>query len=396
MKLFWLAFVFSIGCAGGKSESLSNKVDCGNECGDTSSEGGVVSEPSGIQKVLLDRPHQLNEFSLRLSWPAISGVAEYRVLRTLLRGGRISKHSLISTVSINRIEDNDLIGGSILIYRIEGLNRDESTINIGETRVQVPLDVRWSGNIHADNILALTKDHILNRVFFEKGTNVVVNDRTLNLDAQSMVFHETSFTTFETGAVPSVASTPPVFGAQGNEGFSGRSGGFVRLRAKSFRGTATFVLNGEGGGKGGRGYDGAPGNNGGGGDIGCTQRRGTDGAPGGNGGRGGNGGSAGKLYLEANDAHGFVYSVNGVPGQGGPGGDPGNGGNRGVGKTLYCGVGFFAAPLAGYAGSNGAMGAVGGPGSSGASGHSCLVLGKKVDESPVGSCDLINSRLTTK
>ncbi|MBX9765659.1 MAG: hypothetical protein K2X47_00185 [Bdellovibrionales bacterium] len=396
MNFFWLLLVFCIGCGTGKSESALTQDACGSQCDVTTSAPGAETEPSGIQKVLLDRPNQLNEFSLKLSWPKKSGVSEYRVIRTLLRGGRVSQHPLISTVSTNRIEDTDLVGGSILIYRIEGLSKDEATINVGETKVQVPLDVRWSGNVHVDEIYAITKDHILNRVFFEKGTKVSVKEKTLSLDAQAIVFQETSFVTFEPGAAPGVAPTSPVFGAQGNDGTPGRSGGFIRIRAKSLRGTVNFFLSGENGGQGGSGFGGAPGNNGGGGDIGCTQRRGTDGAPGGNGGRGGNGGSLGKLYLEANDVQGFVHTINGSPGQGGAGGSPGAGGNRGVGKTLYCGVGFLAAPLAGYAGNNGPAGAPGATGLPGGKGLWCLVLGKNVSEDQAGSCNLIHSQTSGK
>ena len=395
MKFFLASILttalFCIGCGNPSSKedgrALSVPPPCLKDCPEE------VSTVAGLRRVILDRPHRPNEFAVQLRWPTIPGAQGYRVLRTFVRGGRIGHHPHISTVQQPYLEDSDLLGGSIIVYRVEALNTDDSTTGIDEIKIEIPIDIIWRGQVHSQQIVAAIRNHVLNRITFEKGTVVTLDDLDLSLDAQFITFNETTFVSFSTQTNSKPAGAPQVYGAQGYTGVPGKSGGFLRIRANSIRGTAQFILNGEDGGTGGTGFGGAPGNDGGGGDISCSQRRGTDGAPGGNGGSGGAGGSTGRLYIEAGDASTFHYAVTGKPGAGGKGGLGGAGGLRGVGKTVYCGLGTLGAPLTGYAGNSGASGAEGGAGVSGQRRPICVILGKKISENPEGSC---NSMLSQK
>jgi hypothetical protein len=347
-----------------------------------------------------------NQYQSHLKWNVKDDEGDHWIIQRQTDG----KDTItVATVSHDTREyvDTSVVAGTTYHY---GLASDESDA----LTVKKSLDVTVPKDISVNGSTALSSANGIGRLIIPKGSKIYTNGKDIEMFVEQIISDGGSIETFPEGQT-AAANT------------AGRSGGVLKIHARTGSGSLTVVARGENGGPsttsgapGAPGLNGIPGNNAncgfkdndaacgaepaeyqkivqkckdGGlmGDLYCkilerfyckmqagNGGQGGQGYQGGRGGQGANGGDSGNILVEVTDPSNITIapmSIEGAGGLGGPGGPGGLGGQGGApgqqDRLHICtGVAGWGNP-----GPTGPVGQLGPEGSSGNKGPVCLRLG---------------------
>jgi hypothetical protein len=349
---------------------------------------------------------QPNQYQTHLKWNVNDDEGEHWVIQ---RQSEKEPAANVGTVSHEAKDyiDTTVVAGTTYRYTLASTDSESFTVK-KSLDVTVPRDLTVTG------VTALPSVTGIGRLIIPKGSKIVTNGKDIEISVDQIISDGGTLETFPEGQT-AAQNTP------------GRSGGQVKLRAKSGTGVLTVIARGETGGasttvgpQGAPGPNGIPGLNANCGykdndqvcgiepseyqqivdkckqggifnDIWCkvlqnfyckmqpgNGGQGVVGFPGGQGGPGFNGGDSGNILVEIADPTNIqinpvsVAGEGGLGGPGGPGGAGGQGGSPGQSDRLHICTGVALPGPQGPLGPTGLPGITGVPG---VKGPLCLKLG---------------------
>jgi len=370
------------------------------------SEAPIKSNPTAPQESMgalklraeaigLEEPH---EYQIKLTWRVSNPEPSmfFIVKRSDWNSGKVIQSDQ------GFFEDEEVQEGAKYAYQVQMLNGDRSPLS-DSVEITVPVDKVFE---EGRNVLQgkVTEYH---RIFLKNRARVFWQGESLEITADEIISEDGVFESFSPDQKVAEVDEP------------GKSGGNLKITARSLKGSLYIKADGQNGGKGSQGFTGSVGEKGARGGntflqwgdyqkappqaqlwhdyyIICDPAR-PKGGQGGRGGKGGpgrpgqRGGNSGKVNLhfqELETGEVFFNNQPGLGGEGGAGGDGGPGGEGGeVGEIEYhtlnddriVGTDFngfdFCAPVKGDQGLQGETGDVGSKGDDGFQSTFCMKLG---------------------